>query len=82
MFANMETEAQRRYLDEMMWEIDQRARWKYARKKAVAEGHAEGLAEGLAEAMEKTAKAMKAKNYDISEIIAITGLTEDQIASL
>ena len=110
MFANMETEAQRRYLDEMMWEIDQRARWKYARKKAIAEGlakghaeghaeglakghaeghakgHAEGLAkghaEGLAEAMEKTAKVMKAKNYDISEIIAITGLTEEQIASL
>jgi len=48
MFANMETEAQRRYLDEMMWEIDQRARWKYARKKAIAEGHAEGHAEGLA----------------------------------
>jgi predicted transposase/invertase (TIGR01784 family) len=78
MFANMETEAQRRYLDEMMWEIDQRARWKYARKKAVAEGRAEGRAE------EKIviAKAMKAKGWTVSEIAELTGLSLEQIESL
>lgn len=86
MFANMETEEQRRYLDEMMWEIDQRARWKYARKKAVAEGHAEGRAEGraegLSEGIKKTAKAMKIRKMDTAMISEITGLTPEQIAEL
>ena len=94
MFANMETEAQRRYLDEMMWEIDQRARWKYARKKAIAEGHAEGHAEGLAkgfaegeakgraEEREKNAKSMKLNGIETSLISKITGLAPHQIEAL
>ena len=51
MFANMETEAQSRYLDEMMWEIDQRAVRKYARMKGEAEGRAKGLTEGRAKGL-------------------------------
>ena len=90
MFANMETEAQSRYLDEMMWEIDQRAVRKYAREKAIAEGRAEGLAEGRAEGLaegrveEKTdiAKAMKEKGIELSVIADVTGLTLAQIESL
>lgn len=86
MFANMETEAQSRYLDEMMWEIDQRARWKYAREKAVAEGHAQGHAEGLAKGRieEKVdiARNMKKRNMDYSEIAAITGLSLEEIIAL
>ncbi len=98
MFANMETEAQSRYLDEMMWEIDQRAVRKYAREKAIAEGMAEGRAKGLAEgrakglaegraegrAEEKTdiAKAMKEKGMEFPIISEITGLTLEQIESL
>jgi predicted transposase/invertase (TIGR01784 family) len=53
-----------------------------AREDGIAEGIAEGRAEGIAEGRAETAKAMKARGYDISEIIEITGLTEEQIASL
>ena len=86
MFANMETEAQSRYLDEMMWEIDQRAVRKYARKKAMAEGHAEGLAEGLAEGRAKTiaeiAKKMQAEGLTLEAISSYTGLSQEEIKAL
>lgn len=82
MFANMETEAQSRYLDEMMWEIDQSAMRKYALKKGLAEGRAEGLAEGRAEEKTDIAKAMKEKGIELSVIADVTGLTLAQIESL
>ena len=94
MFANMETEAQSRYLDEMMWEIDQRAVRKYAREKAIAEGRAEGLAEGRAEGLSQgraegraegaadIAKNMLAMGMEPEIIAQATGLTAEQIAAL
>ena len=96
MFANMETEAQSRYLDEMMWEIDQSAVRKYALKKGLAEGEAKGLAigeakglakglaEGRAEGREEErveiAKKMLASGMKVDYITQITGLTLEQIA--
>ena len=74
MFANMETEAQSKYLDEMMWEIDQRAVRKYARMKGEAEGRTKGRAE--------VALAMKKRKMDIKIISELTGLTPEQIAEL
>ena len=74
MFANMTPELQDRYFREFMYEMDQKSRMRTA--------HEDGITEGEAKAMEKTAKAMKAKHYDISEIIEITGLTEEQINDL
>ncbi len=82
MFANMTPELQDRYFREFMYEMDQKSRMRTAREDGIAEGIAEGRAEGIAEGRAETAKAMKARGYDISEIIEITGLTEEQIASL
>ena len=86
MFANMETEAQSRYLDEMMWEIDQRAVRKYAREKGLAEGRAKGLAEGLEEGRAETAtdiaKKMLADGLPPETISNYTGLTIEQVKAL
>ena len=82
MFANMTPELQDRYFREFMYEMDQKSRMRTAREDGIAEGIAEGRAEGITEGRAETAKAMKARGYDISEIIEITGLTEEQIASL
>ena len=82
MFANMTPELQDRYFREFMYEMDQKSRMRTAREDGIAEGEAIGEARGEAIGLEKTAKAMKAKHYDISEIIEITGLSEEQINNL
>ena len=74
----MTPELQDRYFREFMYEMDQKSRMRTAREDGIAEGEVRGETLGL----EKTAKAMKAKHYDISEIIEITGLTEEQINNL
>ena len=65
-----------------------------AEKKGRAEGHAEGRAEGLAEGMEKgeakgaadkalsIARKLKAKDFELADIIDATGLTEEEIDKL
>ena len=78
MFANMETEAQSRYLDEMMWEIDQSAVRKYALKKGLAEGRAEGRAEGIAD----IARKMLSDGWAPETISNYTGLSIEQIGKL
>ena len=53
---------------------------------AVQKGRAEGLAEGMEKGMEKgksdVARKLKAKGFDIADIIDATGLTEEQINAL
>jgi len=94
----METEAQSRYLDEMMWEIDQSAMRKYALKKGLSEGlakgfakgeakglkkgRAEGCAEGRSEAAAEIARNMLANGFTPEQISTVTGLSLDQIKDL
>ena len=90
MFANMETEAQSRYLDEMMWEIDQSAMRKYALKKGLAEGLAKGEAKGLAKGLAKgraetiaeIARKMQADGLTLEAISSYTGLSQEEIRAL
>lgn len=74
----MTPELQDRYFREFMFEMDQKSRMRTAREDGIAEGEARGRAEGRAD----TARAMKARNYPIQDIVDITGLTQDQIAEL
>ena len=82
MFANMTQEQQDRYFREFMYEMDQKSRMRTAREDGIAEGKAEGLTEGEARGRADTARAMKARNYPIQDIMDITGLTQDQISEL
>ena len=45
-------------------------------------GRKEGLEEGINQAKIETAKKMKLRNIDISDIIDITGLTKEEIEKL
>ncbi len=65
-----------------MYEMDQKSRMRTAREDGIAEGKAEGLAEGEARGRKETARAMKARNYPIQDIVDITGLSQEQIAEL
>ena len=47
-----------------------------------AEGIAEGKAEGIAEGKAEVARAMKAADVPVEEIVKFTGLSEEAVASL
>ncbi|WP_024466619.1 Rpn family recombination-promoting nuclease/putative transposase [Treponema pedis] len=57
---------------------------------AIKEGHEQGMAQGIAqgitqgkmEGLRQTAKLMKNNNYDISEIVKLTGLSQAEIEAL
>ena len=45
-------------------------------------GREEGIAQGVKEGIINTARRMKNKNFDISTIIEMTGLTKEEIEKL
>ena len=53
-----------------------------ARKTGLKEGEKLGLEKGINQTKIETAKKMKLKNIDISDIIDITGLTKEEIEKL
>ncbi|MCQ2116446.1 MAG: hypothetical protein MJZ07_09615 [Bacteroidales bacterium] len=79
-----------KYQDEMTTENDWKNALEFARelgeengrKKGLEEGRAEGIAEGEANGKLEAARNMKAKGYDINEIVDITGLSLEQIKTL
>ena len=70
MFANMTEEEQMTYVRQMKVEWDRENQLKYAESR------------GEARAVEKTARAMKARGMEVSVITDITGLTPEQIKAL
>ena len=49
---------------------------------ALVDGLAQGIAQGETAAMQKVARKMKARGDSVADIVALTGLSEDEIAAL
>ncbi len=68
------------------WVRDQASYREAAREDSFAEGKAQGLAEGkaegLLEAKRETARKLKARGFELSEIAEITNLSATEIANL
>ena len=62
------------------------AEFNRGREEGIAQGVKEGIAQGMKEGMKEesinTARRMKTKNFDISIIMEMTGLTREEIEKL
>ena len=58
------------------------AEFNRGREEGIAQGVKEGIAQGVKEGIINTARRMKNKNFDISTIIEMTGLTKEEIEKL
>ena len=68
--------------DEWMRNVDIADARKTGRKEGLEEGEKLGFEKGINQNKIETAKKMKLKNIDISDIIDITGLTKEEIEKL
>ena len=71
-----------KYEFDMTTERDIRNQIRFAEKQAAAKAEAKAIERTRKEASIKTARRMLAKNYPISEIADISGLTEEQVRAL
>jgi len=55
---------------------------KQGMKQGIKEGVKEGIKEGIEQGIQKVAKTMIENNFQIEDIIKITGLTKDEILNL
>jgi predicted transposase/invertase (TIGR01784 family) len=78
MQVSADEEARAYYESELIFELDQRGRFRVAKE----EGIAEGITKGKAEAQIEIAKKMLLKNKSIDEIMEFTGLTEEEIRKI
>lgn len=79
---NMDKVTRDKILHKMTTERDLRNQMAWARKEAIEEGLAEGRAEGSMDKALEIAGKMKALGVDLSIILQVSGLTEDQVAAL
>jgi predicted transposase/invertase (TIGR01784 family) len=83
---NEDEEARIQAMMHEKWVRDQTTWRNHARREGLAEGRAEGLAEGRAagnrEAMERVALSALASGFEIAQIAALTGLSNDEIRAL
>ena len=70
------------YDTDMITERDHENMMYSAEMKGRREGLAEGVAKGKAEGVAKVARAMLAAGMPVEQIVALTGLTEEQVEGL